>query len=82
MDTLKKARKIVFICFTSLLGIALIHSKLGAISLYARRITTSFPWWSAYFFGGILYSIPLGLLLIAAVILSLLIIRERSTTAS
>jgi hypothetical protein len=53
-----KAKKISLICFFVLVSIAVINITISSISIYQDKMT-SFPWYAAIYFVGLLYIIPL-----------------------
>lgn len=58
IKTILKAKRISLLCLIILFVIAVIHISINCVVLY-KDPTTSFPWYSAILFTGILYVIPL-----------------------
>lgn len=51
------SKKISFGASTIILAISIIHITITAISIH-NNPSTSFPWWTAFYFPGIIYLIP------------------------
>ena len=71
-EELMKMKKVSLVCFIALLAICIIHITISAIVLYCNQMSTSFPWYSAIYFTGAYYVIPLILSLFVFLILWLM----------
>lgn len=63
----RKNSKIFMIGFSILLGVAIVHTAINALALY-NSPETSLPWYSAFAFTGMMYLLPLLVLLAAWIV--------------